>query len=85
MTGRTYLLGGQHVTVVCAFVLPSKRRPLPTAPDWLTWVTPPPGAPRNVAIRYPEGHVVVRPFRGLRKPPVETLTPTLFDLDGVAP
>lgn len=67
MTGRHYLLGGQQVELICRFVLPSKRNPLPPAPAWLTWVTPPPGAPRNAAIRYPDGHVTVRPFRGLRR------------------
>ncbi|MEU6781463.1 hypothetical protein ABZ912_19845 [Nonomuraea angiospora] len=67
MTTRTYLLGGQHVTLVCRFVLPSKRNPLPPAPPWLTWAAQPPGAPRNAAVRYPDGRVVVRPFRGLRR------------------
>lgn len=64
---RRYLLAGEPVDVVCRFVLPSKRNPLPEPPAWLTWVTPPPGAPRNAAIRYPDGTVVVRPFRGLRR------------------
>lgn len=69
MTGRTYLLRGEQVELICKFVLPSKRNPLPAAPAWLRWVTPPPGAPRNAAIRYPDGHVEVRPFRGLRRTP----------------
>ena len=30
--------------------------------------------PRNVAIRRADGSVVVRPFRGLRKPPADTTT-----------
>jgi hypothetical protein len=67
VTGRTYLLRGERVELVCTFLLPSKRNPLPPAPAWLTWVTPPPGAPRNAAVRYPDGHVVVRSFRGLRR------------------
>jgi hypothetical protein len=67
MTSRRYLLAGQEVELVCKFVLPSKRNPLPPAPVWLTWVTPPPGAPRNAAVRYPDGRVVVRSFRGLRR------------------
>jgi len=32
----------------------------------------PGGGPRNVAIRRQDGTVVVRPFRGLRKPPQAT-------------
>jgi hypothetical protein len=32
----------------------------------------PGGGPRNVKIRRPDGTEVVRPFRGLRKPPEET-------------
>ncbi|WP_431897852.1 hypothetical protein [Nonomuraea sp. bgisy101] len=67
MTGRSYLLGGELVTVVAAFVLPSRARPVPPCPAWLTWVTPPPGAPRNVAVRRADGTVTVRPFRGLRR------------------
>lgn len=67
MTGRTYLLRGEHVELVCTFVLPSKRNPLPACPPWLHWATPPPGAPRNAAVRHPDGRVVVRPFRGLRR------------------
>ncbi|GAA3550556.1 hypothetical protein GCM10022419_033500 [Nonomuraea rosea] len=67
MTGRRYLLRGGQVELVCTFVLPSARNPLPAAPAWLTWVTPPSGAPRNAAVRYPDGRVVVRPFRGLRR------------------
>ncbi|MET8866496.1 hypothetical protein ABZW11_26460 [Nonomuraea sp. NPDC004580] len=67
MTGRTYLLRGEPVTVLHTFVLPSRARPLPPAPPWLHWVTPPPGAPRNAAVRLPDGRIVVRPFRGLRR------------------
>lgn len=67
MTGRIYLLAGQRVELICTFVLPSKRHPLPPAPAWLTWAAQPPGAPRNAAIRYPSGRIVVRPFRGLRR------------------
>lgn len=67
MTGRRYMLHGQQVEVVCAFVLPSKRNPLPPVPAWLTWAAPPAGAPRNAAVRYADGRIVVRPFRGLRR------------------
>lgn len=64
---RRYLLAGEPVELVCRFALPSKHNPLPAAPTWLTWVTPPPGAPRNAALRLPDGTVIVRPFRGLRR------------------
>ncbi|MGI5288058.1 hypothetical protein ACQEVF_32600 [Nonomuraea polychroma] len=67
MTGRRYLLGGEQVELICKFVLPSKRNPLPPVPAWLTWVTPPPGAPRNAAVCFLDGRIVVRPFRGLRR------------------
>lgn len=73
MIDRAYLERGQLVTVVCAFALPSKARPLPACPPWLHWTTPPPGPPRNVAIRRPDGTTVTRPFRGLRRP--NTTTP----------
>lgn len=67
MIGRTYLLRGEPVTVTCAFALPSRARPAAPCPPWLHWVRQPPGAPRNVAIRLPDGTVTVRPFRGLRR------------------
>lgn len=67
MADRTYLLHGQTVTVVCRFALPSKHNPPTPCPAWLTWVKPPSGAPRNAAVRYPDGHVETRPFRGLRR------------------
>ncbi|TDD45420.1 hypothetical protein E1286_24185 [Nonomuraea terrae] len=67
MTTRAYLLRGERVELVCRFVLPSKPRPLPPCPPWLTWAAPPPGAPRNAAVAYADGRIVVRPFRGLRR------------------
>ncbi|WP_049568698.1 hypothetical protein [Nonomuraea sp. SBT364] len=67
MISPVYTLRGQAVTVVCRFVLPSKRNPLPPAPPWLHWHRQPPGAPRNAAIRHPDGTITVRPFRGLRR------------------
>lgn len=69
MTGRVYLLRGEPVELVCRFTLPSQRNPAAPCPPWLRWVTPPPGAPRNAAVRYRDGHVEVRPFRGLRRSP----------------
>jgi hypothetical protein len=68
MTGRTYLLAGQPVTLICKFALPSKRNPATPRPPWLHWATQPPGAPRNAAIQHADGTTVVRPFRGLRMP-----------------
>ncbi len=67
MTGRRYLLRGQVVTVVTAFN--GHTTDLPETPPWLTWVIPPKGPPRNVGLRYPDGYIEVRPFRGLRKIP----------------
>lgn len=68
MIGKTYLEYGRPVTVVCAYALPSRARPLPACPPWLLWAAPPAGAPRNVAVRRGDGSVVVRSFRGLRRP-----------------
>lgn len=67
MIGRTYLLGGTPVTVVTAYN--GRRKDLPPCPPWLHWQRPPKGAPRLVAVRFPDGTTVVRNFRGLRKPP----------------
>lgn len=69
MTGRTYLLRGQPVTVVTAYN--GRRRDLPDCPAWLHWIAPPKGAPQNVAITVTvdgQTRTVVRPFRGLRRP-----------------
>lgn len=67
MTGRTYLLGGVPVTVVTGFH--ARRKDLPPCPAWLSWERPPRGAPRLVAVRFPDGSTVVRTFRGLRRMP----------------
>lgn len=67
MTGRTYLLAGVPITIVIAYK--ARRRDLPPCPPWLHWEKPPKGTPRNVAVRYPDGSVTVRGFRGLRRPP----------------
>lgn len=64
MTGRTYLLRGTPVTVTIAYNARMKGRP--PCPSWLHWERPPKGVPRNVAVRFPDGSVVVRGFRGLR-------------------
>lgn len=61
--GRSYLERGRPVVVLAAYAPPSKARPLPPCPDWLTWRRPPKGAPRNVLIRRASGELVVRPFR----------------------
>lgn len=37
--------------------------------------------PRNVAIRREDGTIVVRPFRGLRKPPPEGVQVALWEAD----
>ncbi len=69
MTGRTYLLHGQPVTVVTAYN--GRHRDLPGRPPGLHWLTPPKGAPRNVAITATtdsQTRTMVRPFRGLRRP-----------------
>lgn len=64
---RRYLLRGEPVELICRFALPSRHNPPTPCPPWLTWAAPPPGAPRNAAIRLPDGTVIVRPFRGLRR------------------
>lgn len=77
IVGRTYLERGKPVRLLNGFSLPSKRNPLPPCPLWLLWYLPEdrlelPGPPRNVAIRRASGEQVVRPFRGLRKPPANS-------------
>lgn len=67
MTGRTYLLHGEPVTVLAMASL--RRRDLPVRPPWLIWHRPPKYPPRNAAIRRSDGTRTVRPFRGLRRPP----------------
>lgn len=76
MTGRSYLLGGVPVTVVAAYN--ARRSDLPPCPPWLHWQAPPKGAPRNVAVRFPDGTAVVRPFRGLRTVPAAPGQRALF-------
>ncbi len=67
MIGRTYLEHGEPVTIVAAYALPSKARPLPACPDWLVWHRPPRSAPHNVLIQRADGTRLVRSFRGLRR------------------
>lgn len=76
MTGRTYLLRGTPVTVVTAYNARTKGRP--PCPPWLHWEKPPKGTPRNVAVRFPDGQVVVRGFRGLRSLPAAPAQGALF-------
>lgn len=65
MIGRTYLERGRPVTVLARW---AAAAPSPV-PGWLTWSRAPrPGGPRNVLIVRADGHRVVRPFRGLRRP-----------------
>lgn len=65
MIGRVYLERGKPVTVVARWAIPVIDAP---APAWLIWLQAPRPAPRNVLIERPGGQLVVRPFRGLRKP-----------------
>lgn len=69
MTGREYLERGQPVTVIIPYN--ARRAPYITA-AWFHFHWPgrqPTAGPRNVAIRRADGSVVVRPFRGLTRPP----------------
>jgi len=70
MTPRvaTYLERGRPVTVLARHRLPSKANPPAPVPSWLVWTVTPRGAPRNVLVRRESGDLVVRPFRGLRRP-----------------
>lgn len=65
ITGRRYLLSGQHVTVLTQWATP---RPDPHGPA-LPLVRTRPTAPRNVLIRHPDGTESIRPFRGLHRIP----------------
>lgn len=74
MTGRVYLERGHPVTVITPYN--ARRAPDITAP-WLHFHWPsrqPTAGPRNVAIRRSDGSVVVRPFRGLTRPPESSTT-----------
>jgi hypothetical protein len=65
MIGRTYLERGKPVTVLTRW---ANTKP-GDVPAWLVWHHPPKGTPRNVLIRRETtGELVVRPFRGLRRP-----------------
>ena len=70
MTARvaTYLERGRPVTVLARHRLPSKANPPAPVPSWLAWTVTPRSAPRNVLVRRESGDLVVRPFRGLRRP-----------------
>ena len=53
--GRTYLENGQPVTIIIQWGLKSRGESY--------------GGPRNVMVERANGVRVVRPFRGLRRPP----------------
>lgn len=79
MTGRRYLERGAPVTVVIAF---NARRAPVVGGGWLDFCWPgrrPAAGPRNVAIRRGDGTLVVRPFRGLTRPP-EVRQDALFEV-----
>ncbi len=65
ITGRTYLLRGQRVTVLIQWATPRPDPGEPVLPHVRTGRT----APRNVLIRHPDGTHTIRPFRGLRRQP----------------
>jgi hypothetical protein len=60
VVGKTYLERGEPVVVVV---------------QWRTGVGSGPRGPRNVLIRRAGGELVVRQFRGLRKPSATTALP----------
>jgi hypothetical protein len=66
ITGRTYLLRGQPVTVLAQWKQPRPDPGHPALPLVRTGRT----SPRNVLIQYPDGARQVRPFRGLRRLPI---------------
>ena len=64
----TYLERGRPVEVLARYRPTSKACPPAPVPSWLIWNVPPGGAPRNVLVRRADGELVVRSFRGLRRP-----------------
>lgn len=64
ITGSTYLLRGQAVTVACQWN-GSRDPDLPRLQALLPLVRLKATAPRNVMIRFPDGSTTIRPFRGL--------------------
>jgi hypothetical protein len=68
ITGSQYLLRGRPVTVLAAWN--GTRNPdLPRPRELLPLVSTRPNAPRNIGYLDESGVLVVRPFRGLRRPP----------------
>jgi acetyl esterase len=65
MLGRVYLEHKQPVVVLARWgAVPAG------AGSGVSWLRPPRRtAPRNVLIRRADGTLVIRPFRGLRRPP----------------
>ena len=68
MIGRTYLERGRPVTVLVRWYA---RRGAPPDRGPVVWLHPPRRAPRNVLVRRETGELAVRPFRGLRRLPVD--------------
>lgn len=65
MIGRTYLLRGERVVVVVTWRQQPKAERMPEVPH----LNLRPWTPKNVMVRLPDGSLVVRPFRGLRRIP----------------
>lgn len=70
IVGRTYLERGRPVVVLQSWRTAWKLPPAEfVADEPITWVgTAKRSGPRNVLIRRESGELVVRPFRGLRRP-----------------
>ena len=71
IVGRTYLERGEPVTVLVQWRQVSKAEAMHLPGLALKTTTP-----RNVLIERTDGSRVVRPFRGLRKPPQTNSEPT---------
>lgn len=68
IAGRTYLERGEPVVVLVQWRQQRKSERLDLSGLENTNVI----TPRNVLVMRPDGELVVRPFRGLRKPTPET-------------
>jgi hypothetical protein len=63
IVGRRYLLRDQEVIVLIQWATPRPNLDSPVLP----MVRTARAAPRNVLIRFPDGSMSVRPFRGLHR------------------